>query len=318
MSDKFIDLHVHSVFSDGYKSVSELVNLAKSNNVKIFAISDHDDLRSYEILKPLAKKHGLSIISAVELSTYYICPTDNKPKKVHLLGYGIDVNNEELLKQMQIYKNKRFKANIEMLNTILQKGIDVPDCVFDEVKFENYLSIASEIKRVLVKNNYDYDFVKKFLIDSANFPSAIDYWGTNLPILRYTDVKMMYAEALNEIDYAANKTTIFSILNEVRTRGGLKPISEVELPDYNTVFDCIVHERFVEFAFEGLRWPDLVRWRLAEEKIAEHFALQDEGYDESTETPMYGMKKYHHLAPIPYIDIVAYNNENILWQNEGY
>lgn len=165
---------------------------------------------------------------------------------------------------------------------------------------------------------YDYYFVKKFLIDSANFPSAIDYWGTNLPILRYTDVKMMYAEALNEIDYAANKTTIFSILNEVRTRGGLKPISEVELPDYNTVFDCIVHERFVEFAFEGLRWPDLVRWRLAEEKIAEHFALQDEGYDESTETPMYGMKKYHHLAPIPYIDIVAYNNENILWQNEGY
>ncbi|MFL1682869.1 MULTISPECIES: RagB/SusD family nutrient uptake outer membrane protein [Bacteroidales] len=165
---------------------------------------------------------------------------------------------------------------------------------------------------------YDYYFVKKFLIDSANFPSAIDYWGTNLPILRYTDVKMMYAEALNEVDYAANKTTIFSILNEVRTRGGLKPISEVELPDYNTVFDCIVHERFVEFAFEGLRWPDLVRWRLAEEKIAEHFALQDEGYDESTETPMYGMKKYHHLAPIPYIDIVAYNNENILWQNEGY
>ena len=165
---------------------------------------------------------------------------------------------------------------------------------------------------------YDYYFVKKFLIDSANFPSAIDYWSTDLPILRYTDVKMMYAEALNEMDYAANKATIFSILNEVRQRGGLSAVGETELPDYDAVFDCIVHERFVEFAFEGLRWPDLVRWRLAEEKITEHFALRDEGYDEATETPTYSMKKHHLLAPIPYIDIVAYNNENILWQNEGY
>lgn len=186
MSDKFIDLHVHSVFSDGYKSVSELVNLAKNNNVKVFAISDHDDLRSYEILKPLAKKHGLSIISAVELSTYYICPTDNKPKKVHLLGYGIDVNNEELLKQMQIYKNKRFKANIEMLNTILQKGVDVPDCVFDEVKFENYLSIASEIKRVLVKNNYDYDFVKSFI--ETIKPYVPDYKGYEMDIFKALNI----------------------------------------------------------------------------------------------------------------------------------
>ena len=165
---------------------------------------------------------------------------------------------------------------------------------------------------------YDYFFVKKFLIDSKNFPSAIDYWGTDLPILRYTDVKMMYAEALNEIDYAANKTTIFSILNEVRTRAGLTSVGETELPDYNAVFDCIVHERFVEFAFEGLRWPDLVRWRLAEEKMAEHFALTDEGYDNLAQTPTYSMKKHHYLAPIPYSDIIAYNDESILWQNEGY
>ena len=186
MSKDLIDLHVHSVFSDGYKSVSELVNLAKNNNVKIFAISDHDDLRSYEILKPLAKKHGLTIVSAVELSTYYICPSDNKPKKIHLLGYGIDVHNEDLLNQMQIYKNKRYKANIQMLNTILQKGIDVPDCIFDEVKFDNYLSIASEIERVLVKNNYDYDFVRTF-IDNIK-PYVPDYKGYEMEIFSALDI----------------------------------------------------------------------------------------------------------------------------------
>lgn len=163
MDKKYIDLHVHSVFSDGYMSISELVQMAKSNNVKTFAISDHDDVRNFEILKSLAKKYDLIIVSAVELSTYYICPSDRKARKVHLLGYGIDIYNSKLVEQMQTYKNKRFKANIEMLNNILQNGINVPDCIFDEVKFENYLSIATEMKRVLVKNNYDYEFVKYFI-----------------------------------------------------------------------------------------------------------------------------------------------------------
>lgn len=30
-------------------------------------------------------------------------------------------------------------------------------------------------------------------------PTAVDEWGNNIPILRYTDVKLMYAEALNEL-----------------------------------------------------------------------------------------------------------------------
>ena len=163
MGKEYIDLHVHSIFSDGYMSISELVQMAKSNNVKTFAISDHDDVRNFEILKPLAKKYNLNIVSAVELSTYYICPSDCKARKVHLLGYGIDIYNSKLVELMQTYKNKRFKANIEMLNNILQIGINVPNCIFDEVKFENYLSIATEMKRVLVKNDYDYEFVKNFI-----------------------------------------------------------------------------------------------------------------------------------------------------------
>ena len=47
MGKEYIDLHVHSIFSDGYMSISELVQMAKSNNVKTFAISDHDDVRNF-------------------------------------------------------------------------------------------------------------------------------------------------------------------------------------------------------------------------------------------------------------------------------
>jgi len=62
----------------------------------------------------------------------------------------------------------------------------------------------------------------------------------------------------------------------------------------------------------------LIRWDLAEEAMATHFALVDEGYNETTEQPTYAMKSYNKLAPIPLSDILAYGNKDIMWQNDGY
>ncbi|MCS2584415.1 RagB/SusD family nutrient uptake outer membrane protein [Bacteroides sp. BFG-551] len=67
-----------------------------------------------------------------------------------------------------------------------------------------------------------------------------------------------------------------------------------------------------------MRWPDLIRWDLAEEAMAAHFALKDEGYNETSEQPTYAMKPYNKLAPIPLADILAYGNKDIMWQNDGY
>ena len=81
----------------------------------------------------------------------------------------------------------------------------------------------------------------------------------------------MYAEALNEVGYAENITTILSIINEVRKRAGLEAIDATRLNSKQATFDYIVHERFIEFCYEGLRWPDLIRWGLAEEAMKKHF-----------------------------------------------
>lgn len=165
---------------------------------------------------------------------------------------------------------------------------------------------------------YDQYFCKKFLKATGTKPTGIDFWGNNLPILRYTDVKLMYAEALNELNYAANITTILAIINEVRDRAGLAHLSAADLPDQDAVLEYLIHERFVEFCFEGLRWPDLIRWGRAEEAMQAHFAYVDEGFDSSTNQPMYSMKEYNLLAPIPYSEIVNYNNDQVMWQNPGY
>lgn len=160
--------------------------------------------------------------------------------------------------------------------------------------------------------------VKKFLIATQNAPTAADEWGNNISILRYTDVKLMYAEALNELNFEDNKDLIVSIINEVRIRAGLPLKESTDFAGKQEVFDYLVKERFLEFCFEGIRWPDLIRWNLAEEAMAAHFALTEEGADKNTGEPKYKMLPYHKLAPIPLADIQAYNNKAIMWQNEGY
>ena len=142
--------------------------------------------------------------------------------------------------------------------------------------------------------------------------------GNNISILRYTDVKLMYAEALNEVGYAENITTILSIINEVRKRAGLEAIDATRLNSKQATFDYIVHERFIEFCYEGLRWPDLIRWGLAEEAMKKHFSLKNEGFNTATQTPMYAMEKRNLLAPIPQSEINAYGDGTIMWQNPEY
>ncbi|MEI6277553.1 MAG: RagB/SusD family nutrient uptake outer membrane protein, partial [Prolixibacteraceae bacterium] len=96
-------------------------------------------------------------------------------------------------------------------------------------------------------------FVRKFHWADVNTPKVTNDWGVNLPILRFTDVKLMYAEALNEAGYSASGEAM-TILNEVRSRAGLTSLTSAQVPDQGSFRNAIIKERRVEFAFEGLRW----------------------------------------------------------------
>ncbi len=162
-----------------------------------------------------------------------------------------------------------------------------------------------------------YDAVSKLVYKYIRYdlyePQAKNDWANNLPILRYTDVKMMYAEALNEISYQADEQwDAFVILNAVRARAGLDPYTVADLPDKDSFFDAIVKERRVEFAFEGQRWRDLIRWGVAVDVMNEHFLATDEN------SGTYSVEPYRLLFPIPYSELSAYNDESVMWQNPSY
>lgn len=97
-------------------------------------------------------------------------------------------------------------------------------------------------------------------IDNTSFSSD---FSTDLIMIRYADVLLMYAEAQNEA--VGPDASVYSAVNKVRTRATM-PNFPLGLTQ-SQMRDEIRHERNVEFAMEGMRYNDLIRWRIAETVI---------------------------------------------------
>lgn len=139
-------------------------------------------------------------------------------------------------------------------------------------------------------------FVKKFNDGLLPGVQATDAGEINYPVLRYADVLLMYAEALNEQNGAPTPEA-YAAVNQVRNRAGLENLAP-GLSQENFL-DAVLTERWKEFVAEGHRWFDLKRnGKLNEELSSKGFVAGK-----------------HELMPIPQAAIDANKN---LEQNEGY
>jgi starch-binding outer membrane protein, SusD/RagB family len=142
---------------------------------------------------------------------------------------------------------------------------------------------------------YDYEgyFQRKYgsFTSQTGTPIGELNYGTNWRHIRYADVLLMAAEAFYR---ASNEPKARGYLNQVRQRSGLPDVTAAG----NALFTAIVTERQLELAFEGVRFPDLVRWNLAVQELG---AL--------------GFKaNKHELLPIPDYDVKT----GALGQNNGF
>jgi hypothetical protein len=113
----------------------------------------------------------------------------------------------------------------------------------------------------------------------------------NFKVIRYSEVLLGYAEAV--FNGATGKANISGLqaFNQVRKRAGLSDIPAL-------TFNAIVQERRVEFALEGMRFFDVIRWGIAKEVFGDNFEVNHDEY-----------------MPIPLNEILM--NPNLV-QNPGY
>jgi len=86
-----------------------------------------------------------------------------------------------------------------------------------------------------------------------------DYQGINFIVIRYAEVLLTYAESLIELNQ--DLPAAAAAINQVRARVHMPPVTAMDQAGLRT---AVRYERRVEFAFEGLRWYDIKRWKIGD------------------------------------------------------
>lgn len=148
--------------------------------------------------------------------------------------------------------------------------------------FDQYYKNASLLD-INLRTAYENSDSRKALIETTNidkdntpfvkfydtFDLSTKNVGYDQPILRYADVLLMYAEALNEISFDSSADSkALKYLNDVRTRSGATAYSPADLGNQIDFRAAVLNERRLEFPLELHRWFDLIRTNTAEEAMA--------------------------------------------------
>ncbi len=117
---KYIDLHVHSTYSDGTNTPAELVTLASNAGLSAIALTDHDTIDGIRAAQTAAASSAASaslrIIPGVELSAAY------KERDIHILGLFIDPEDAALSNALKTARENRRQRNLTMLQRLCDAG----------------------------------------------------------------------------------------------------------------------------------------------------------------------------------------------------
>ena len=144
--EKLIDLHTHSLKSDGSMTPAEVVREAKRAGLAAIALSDHDTVDGIREAVAEGEKIGVEVIPAIEFSV-------QSKTETHILGYFIDIENPDLLKTLKEVVDLRIERNYVTCQRLNELGFDI---TIEEVRAlapNNFVGRA-HFARVLMDKGY--------------------------------------------------------------------------------------------------------------------------------------------------------------------
>ncbi|MDH5185010.1 MAG: PHP domain-containing protein [Gammaproteobacteria bacterium] len=155
-----VDLHTHSIASDGTLSPTQLVEYAARQGVEMLALTDHDETAGIAEASEVAAQHGIQLIPGLELSVTWNGAT------VHIVGLNIDAENPVLQAGLQSLREFRHWRAEEIGRRLEKKGIGgayeaacekAQGSILSRTHFAHFLVEAGHAKNVR-------DVFKKFLV----------------------------------------------------------------------------------------------------------------------------------------------------------
>ena len=119
-SDLKKDLHMHTRYSDGELTPQELIDMRAAEGYELLAITDHDGMGGSVAGAPYAESLGLQFIYGIEFDS-----EDALGKDLHILGYGIDPENEELMDTLIYVLEERRDRNERFRECLNKRGYGI-------------------------------------------------------------------------------------------------------------------------------------------------------------------------------------------------
>lgn len=116
-----IDLHMHSVYSDGVWTPVELVKEAKDKQLSAISLTDHDTIAGLQETRKQAELAGIRFVNGVKINSHF--DLNNKKRNIHVLGYFFDP--EQLEPYMMQLKEVRDEHNEAIRKALRFHGIEI-------------------------------------------------------------------------------------------------------------------------------------------------------------------------------------------------
>lgn len=158
-----IDLHMHTIYSDGTNTCAEILKKAQSKNLSYISITDHNTCKAYEeLVNPEIRNiFKGKIINGVELNTKVL------GIPIEILGYGVDTDYMNAnLNKLYISNKERNKIEVERIYQIcLDNNIEVGENFIENYNPEMYAS--KYLHQIITQNEKN-----KFLIDEESWNNS--------------------------------------------------------------------------------------------------------------------------------------------------
>lgn len=160
--EQFIDLHTHTLASDGTLQPAELVRRAEEIGLAALAITDHDTMDGFAELSQDRTLRRIRLIPGVEMSAVY------QEKEIHILGYlfqedGFSFSSVDrsILSDLEEFALERRRRNLEIIRRLCNDGINIRE---EDLYFGNPKTkiTRAHFARFLVENAYVKDIPSAF------------------------------------------------------------------------------------------------------------------------------------------------------------
>lgn len=112
-----VDLHIHTVVSDGLHTPTEIVGMARELGLQTISITDHDAIDGIPEAMDAASGTDLEVIPGVEISV------DAEGVEVHMLGYFVDHTSQDLVRALDVFRAARVERAQAMIARLRTMGV---------------------------------------------------------------------------------------------------------------------------------------------------------------------------------------------------